>query len=28
MTVGFLALRKGFLKVMGALIQAALDRGH
>lgn len=28
MTLGFLALRKGFLKVMGALIQAALDRGH
>jgi hypothetical protein len=28
MTVGFLALRKGFLKVMGALIQAALDRRH
>ena len=28
MTVGFLALRKGFLKVMGALIQTALDRGH
>jgi hypothetical protein len=28
MTVGFLALRKGFLKVMGALVQAALDRGH
>jgi len=27
-TLGFLALRKGFLKVMGALIQAALDRGH
>jgi hypothetical protein len=26
--VGFLALRKGFLKVMGALIQAALERGH
>jgi hypothetical protein len=27
-TLGFLALRRGFLKVMGALIQAALDRGH
>lgn len=28
MTIGFLALRKGFLKVMGATIQAALDRKH
>ena len=28
MTLGFLASRKGYLKVMGALIQAALDRGH
>ena len=28
MTIGFLAFRKGYLKVMGALIQAALDRGH
>jgi hypothetical protein len=28
MTLGFLALRKGFLKVTGAVIQAALDRGH
>ncbi|HEV8616437.1 MAG TPA: hypothetical protein VGU22_13190 [Methylomirabilota bacterium] len=28
MTVGFLVPRKGSLKVMGALIQAALDRGH
>jgi hypothetical protein len=27
-TIAFLALRKGFLKVMGSLIQAALDRGH
>lgn len=28
MTVGFLALRKGFLRVLGSLIQTALDRGH
>lgn len=28
MTLAFLVLRKGFLKVMGATIQAALDRGH
>ena len=28
MTVGFLALRKGFLRVLGSVIQAALDRGH
>jgi hypothetical protein len=28
MTIGFLASRKGYLKVMGSLIQAALDRGH
>lgn len=28
MTVGFIVPRKGYLKVMGALIQAALDRGH
>ena len=28
MTLGFLVLRKGFLKVMGVTIQAALDRGH
>jgi hypothetical protein len=27
-TIGFLAFRKGYLKVMGALVQAALDRGH
>jgi hypothetical protein len=27
-TIGVLALRKGFLKVMGALVQAALGRGH
>jgi len=27
-TLGFLVLRKSFLKVMGALIQAALDRNH
>jgi hypothetical protein len=27
-TLGFLALRKGYLKVMGALVQAALDRHH
>jgi len=27
-TLGFLVLRKGYLKVMGALIQAALDRRH
>jgi len=26
--IAFLASRKGFLKVMGSLIQAALDRGH
>lgn len=28
MTLAFLAVRKGFLKVLGATIQAALDRGH
>lgn len=28
MTLAFLASRKGYLKVMGSLIQAALDRGH
>ncbi len=28
MTVGFLALRKGFLRVLGSVIQAAVDRGH
>ena len=28
LTIGFLAWRKGFLKVAGALIQAALARGH
>ena len=28
MTLGFLVLRKGFLKVLGATIQAAVDRGH
>jgi hypothetical protein len=28
LTLGFLVLRKGFLKVMGATIQAALERGH
>jgi hypothetical protein len=28
MTLAFLASRKGYLKVMGCLIQAALDRGH
>jgi hypothetical protein len=28
LTLGFLILRKGFLKVVGATIQAALDRGH
>ncbi len=28
MTLGFLVLRKGFLKVIGATIQAALERGH
>jgi hypothetical protein len=27
-TLGFLAYRKGYLKVMGALIQAALERRH
>jgi len=27
-TIGFLAFRKGFLRVLGSLIQAALDRGH
>jgi hypothetical protein len=27
-TIGFLVLRKGYLKVMGALIQAALERRH
>jgi len=27
-TLGFLVLRKGYLKVMGALIQAALERRH
>jgi hypothetical protein len=26
--IGFLASRKGYLKVMGSLIQAAIDRGH
>jgi len=26
--IAFLASRKGYLKVMGALIQAAIDRGH
>ena len=28
MRIAFLASRKGYLKVMGSLIQAALDRGH
>ena len=28
MRIAFLASRKGYLKVMGALIQAAIDRGH
>lgn len=28
MTVAFLVFRKGYLKVMGALIQAAVDQGH
>lgn len=28
MRIAFLASRKGFLKVMGALIQATVDRGH
>lgn len=28
MTIGFIVWRKGFLKVMGSLIQAALERGH
>jgi hypothetical protein len=28
MTLAFLASRKGYLKVMGSLIQAALERGH
>lgn len=28
MTLGFLVLRKGYLKVTGALIQAAIERGH
>jgi len=28
LTLGFLVLRKGFLKVIGATIQAALERGH
>lgn len=28
MTLAFLASRKGYLKVTGSLIQAALDRGH
>lgn len=28
MIIAFLASRKGYLKVMGSLIQAALDRGH
>jgi hypothetical protein len=27
-TIGFIVWRKGFLKVMGSLIQAALERGH
>jgi hypothetical protein len=26
--IAFLASRKGYLKVMGSLIQASLDRGH
>jgi hypothetical protein len=28
MTIAFLASRKGYLKVMGSVIQTALDRGH
>ena len=28
MRIAFLASRKGYLKVMGSLIQAAIDRGH
>ena len=28
MKIAFLASRKGYLKVMGSLIQAAIDRGH
>lgn len=28
MTLAFLVYRRGYLKVMGALIQAAVDRGH
>lgn len=28
MNLGFLVLRKGYLKVLGALVQTALDRGH
>ena len=28
MTLGFLLLRKGAIKVVGSIIQAALDRGH
>lgn len=28
MTVAFLVLRRGFIKVIGSVIQAALDRGH
>src|SRR5262245_49744449 len=28
MNLGFLVPRKGYLKVLGALVQATLDRGH
>ena len=28
MNLGFLVTRKGYLKVLGAVVQAALDRGH
>ena len=28
MRIAFLASRKGYLKVMGSLIQAAIERGH
>jgi hypothetical protein len=28
LSIAFLVLRKGFLKVLGSVIQAALDRGH
>ena len=28
MIIAFLASRKGYVKVMGSLIQAAVDRGH